>query len=127
MPDGVVASTTVGRVTTPSAQVACVTSGAAGCTGVHVTAVRPTLNVAVVAFTSVHPSGSGFGQATPVAASVAVTVTDWAGNAGYVPGGLPDRLSASIVRSVIAGVTVCDVSTPATHAASLTVGTTGVT
>ena len=60
-PDGVVASTTVGRVTTPSAQVACVTSGAAGCTGVHVTAVRPTLNVAVVAFTSVHV----FGDAMP--------------------------------------------------------------
>ena len=90
---GVVAAATVGTVTTPLAQVACVTAGATGCSGVHAMAGNATVNVAVVAFTFDHPVGNVAGHATPDAANVAVTVTFWAGDGGYVPAGLPAGLS----------------------------------
>jgi hypothetical protein len=104
-----------------------VTAGDTGDSGVHVTFGSATVNVAVVAFTRFHPGGSVAGHDTPVAARVAVAVTSWAGDGGYVPAGLPGGLSEYVMLVVVASVTRCVVVAPFTHCANATVGATGVT
>ena len=123
---GVVASTTVGVVTTPLVQLAWVTVGDTGCTGTHVTLGNDTMNVAVVSLTLVHPVGKVVGHATPVPVSVAVTVTFWAGVAGYVPAGLPAGVSVYVTPCVVAVVMWWVFVVPATHCAGVTDGAAGL-
>ena len=68
----------LGATAVPSIQVAWVTVGAAGATGWHAAWLNLTVYVAVAGDVRVHPAGirAGGGSPTPVASTVAVTVTD---------------------------------------------------
>ncbi len=101
----------MGGVISPSVHVAWFTAGSTGATGVHETAAKVTVKVAVVAEVSSHSSGNWSGQPTPAGSSVAVTVTDWP--AEYGASGRTEYVILSVSANVSVGVE----TTPAAHTA----------